>query len=249
MSFADHFSKQSTDYAKYRPGYPQALFDWLKTLTPAHEVAWDVGTGNGQAAVALATFIARVVATDPASAQIKNAVARPNISYCVQPAEQSDLADHSVDLITVAQALHWFDFARFFSEVRRVLKPSGVIAAWTYTLNEVSPAVDAVVRRFYTDVVGPYWPTERKYVDACYRTIPFPFVEIVVPPICMETQWSLHDYIGYLHTWSATQRYQQSHHRDPVDLIVDSLTSAWGVQTERTVFWPLYARVGRVLGA
>jgi SAM-dependent methyltransferase len=245
MSFADHFSKQSSDYAKYRPGYPQALFDWLKTLTLTHELAWDVGTGNGQAAVELAKFFGIVVATDPSAAQIKNAVAHANVSYRVQAAEQSDLADRSVDLVTVAQALHWFDFERFYPEVKRVMKSTGVFAAWTYTLNQVTPEIDAVVRHYYQDIVGPYWPPERTFIDECYRTIPMPLQEINAPPIRMETQWSLSDYIGYLHTWSATQRYQQTHLKNPVAEIVASLTSAWGEPTIRTVIWPIYMRVGR----
>jgi SAM-dependent methyltransferase len=246
MSFADHFSNHSSDYAKYRPGYPRALFDWLKTLTPTRDLAWDVGTGNGQAAVELAGFFARVVATDPSAAQIKNAVVHANVDYRVQAAEQSDLDDHSVDLITVAQALHWFDFDRFYPEVKRVLKSSGAFAAWTYTLNQVSPEIDTVVRHYYHDIVGPYWPPERKFIDESYRTIPFPLQEIKAPPIRMATKWSLSDYIGYLHTWSATQRYQQTHLRNPVEEIAAALTSAWGEQARRTILWPIHVRAGRV---
>jgi SAM-dependent methyltransferase len=244
MSFSDHFSKQATDYAKYRPGYPQALFDWLETLTPMHQLAWDVGTGSGQAAVELAKFFDQVVATDPSAEQIKNATPHARVSYLVQPAEQSDLAARSVDLVTVAQALHWFDFERFYAEARRVLKPTGIVAAWTYGLNEVTREVDAVVRHFYQDVVGAYWPSERRYIEACYRTIPFPLAEIEVPAIRMETHWTLTDYVGYLHTWSATQRYKQANHRDPVALIADSLAAAWGSQTHRAVIWPIHVRAG-----
>jgi SAM-dependent methyltransferase len=246
MSFADHFSKQSSDYAKYRPGYPQALFDWLKTLTVTHDLAWDVGTGNGQAAVELARFFARVVATDPSAAQINNAVAHANVEYSEQAAERSDLATHSVDLVTVAQALHWFDFERFYAEVKRVLKPGGVLAAWTYTLNQVTPEIDAVVRHYYQEVVGLYWPAERKFVDECYRTIPFPLTEVTAPSIRMATRWTLQDYIGYLHTWSATQRYQQALHQNPVEKIAAALTSAWGEQAQRSIHWPIHIRVGRV---
>jgi len=247
MAFADHFSKQATDYAKYRPGYPPALFDWLKSLTTTHELAWDVGTGNGQAALELTKFFAQVIATDPSTAQINSAQTHARVTYKVQPAEQSDCATHSVELVTIAQALHWFDFERFYAEVKRVLKPGGVIAAWTYTLNEVSPDVDAVVRHFYQDIVGPYWPPERRYIDASYRTIPFPFAEIKAPPIRMETQWTLDDYIGYLRTWSATQRYQQARQSDPIEMIAATLATAWGdAQRIRTVLWPIHVRAGRV---
>jgi SAM-dependent methyltransferase len=247
MSFADHFSNHAADYAKYRPGYPQTLFDWLRTLTPAQQLAWDVGTGNGQAAVELARYFAQVVATDPSAAQIGSAAPHANVSYRVEPAESSSLAVGSVDLITVAQALHWFEFERFYTEVKRVLKPTGVFAAWTYALNEVTPAVDAVVRHLYREIVGAYWPPERHYVDACYRTIPFPLTEIQAPSIRMETNWTLHDYVSYLHTWSATQRYRQTNNRNPIELISDSLTSAWGAQELRTILWPIHIRAGYAL--
>jgi SAM-dependent methyltransferase len=187
------------------------------------------------------------VATDPSAAQIGNAAPHANVSYRVEPAETSSLATGSVDLITVAQALHWFDFERFYTEVKRVLKPTGVVVAWTYALNEVTPAVDAVVRHLYREIVGAYWPPERQYVDACYRTIPFPLTEIQAPSIRMETNWTLHDYVSYLHTWSATQRYRQTNNRNPIELISDSLTSAWGAQELRTILWPIHIRAGYAL--
>jgi SAM-dependent methyltransferase len=244
MTFADHFSKQATDYAKYRPSYPSSLFAWLRSLTPTHQLAWDVGTGNGQAAVELASFFDSVLATDPSAAQIKNAQPHAHVKYLVQPAEQCDLADASVDLVTVAQAIHWFDFDRFYAQVRRVLKPHGVVAAWTYTLNEVTPEVDAVVRRFYKDIVGPYWPPERSHVERQYQDIPFPFVEITAPPLPLETEWSVEDYLGYLRTWSATQRYAQANNTNPIEFIAASLRAAWGNGTLRKVHWPLYVRAG-----
>ena len=250
MPFSDHFSGHSTDYAKYRPGYAPELFERLKSLTSAHDLVWDVGTGNGQAAVELAKFFRQVVATDPSAAQIANAQSHSRVAYKVQPAEQSDLADASVDLVTVAQAIHWFDFDRFYVQVKRVLKPSGAIAAWTYTLNEVTPQVDAVTRHFYADVVGEYWPPERRYIEACYRDIPFPFVEIPVAPIRMTTQWSLSDYVGYLRTWSATQRYIKANGRDPVESIGQSLLDAWGTpETLRAITWPIHIRAGRMYSA
>jgi SAM-dependent methyltransferase len=245
--FADHFSGHATDYAKYRPGYPPELFDWLSSLSVDHDLAWDVGTGNGQAAAKLAEAYAQVIATDPSAEQIRNVTTHPRVIYQVSPAEQSDLADASVDLVTVAQAIHWFDFDRFYAQVKRVLKPSGAIAVWTYTLNNVSTAVDSVVRYFYNDVVGAYWPRERKYIEDQYRNIPFPFAEIKAPHIAMTTHWSYTDYMCYLRTWSATQRYIKANEKDPIELIRQPLLEAWGSPEQLlTVHWPLHVRAGRL---
>lgn len=244
--FKDHFSTRSADYAKYRPAYPPALFDWLATVTPACDIAWDVGTGSGQAALGLARYFKRVIATDAAEAQVRNAAPHERVSYRVMPAERTNLANGSVDLVTVAQAVHWFDFDRFYDEVRRVLKPGGVIAVWTYGGNRVTPEVDAVVRRYYTEIVGPYWPPERQLVDSQYRTIPFPFDEIETPRFRMQQYWRLGDLFGYLGTWSATRRYAQVCGENPLELIREPLASAWGTQDVRTIEWAFHVRAGRI---
>lgn len=244
--FKDHFSGHSADYAKYRPNYPAALFDWLATLTPTHELAWDVGTGSGQAALELARRFFRVVGSDAAEAQLRTAIAHERITYKVMPAERTDLADHSVDLITVAQAIHWFDFDGFYDEVRRVLKPGGIIAAWTYAGTRVAPEIDAIVKHYYVETVGNCWPPERKLVDEHYRTIPFPFAEIEAPPFRMVQHWRLEDLLGYLGTWSATKRYAQARNVDPIEALREPLTRAWGAEGVRLVEWGLHIRVGRV---
>lgn len=244
-AFKDHFSTHSAEYARYRPNYPPALFDWLAQLVPERALAWDVGTGSGQAALGLARHFARVVASDAAEAQLRNAVAHPRVVYKVMPAERGDLDDASADLVTVAQALHWFDFDRFYAEVRRVLKPRGAIAAWTYGVNRIAPEIDAIVQRYYVEIVGPYWPPEREYVDKAYRTIPFPFEEIEAPRFEMQQPWTLDDLLGYLGTWSASKRYAEARGEDPIALIREPLARAWGTSTERTVEWPLYLRAGR----
>lgn len=244
--FKDHFSGHSADYAKYRPGYPEELFEWLASRVRVHDLAWDVGTGSGQAARGLARHFRRVIASDAAAPQIRNAAPHERITYKVMPAEHTDLADGGVDLVTVAQALHWFDFERFYAEANRVLKADGVIAAWTYGLTRVSAEVDAIVRRYYTEIVGPYWPPERKYVDQNYQTVPFPFAAIDAPPFALSVQWTLEDLLGYLGTWSATRRYVQAHGRDPLDVIRDPLGLAWGgTESARLVTWPLSLRVGK----
>ena len=205
-SFKDHFSGHSAEYTRYRPYYPRALFAWLEAQVGRRARAWDCATGNGQAAQGLAEFFAEVVATDASSEQIAAAVPQPRIRYAVAPAERSGFAARSVDLITVGQALHWFDLDAFYGEVRRILKPDGVLAVWCYGLMHVDGAVNAVVRRLYADVVGPYWPPERRHVEQGYQTLPFPFREIAVPPFTMQTEWDLNRILGYLGTLSAGEQ-------------------------------------------
>jgi SAM-dependent methyltransferase len=246
MAFKDHFSKQSAAYAKYRPHYPAALFDHLASLAPVRQLAWDCGTGNGQVAVELARRFDRVVATDPSSGQVAQAVQRSNIDYRVEPAEHSTLAAHSADLVTVAQALHWFDFDAFYREVRRVLKPGGILAAWCYGLFRVEPALDRLIDRFYVDIIGPYWPPERRLIDEGYRSIPFPFEKVAVPDFHMEVDWDLDELLGYLGTWSAAQRYLDVHGLDPLQQMVPELAAAWGSpQTKKRIQWPIHLRIGR----
>ncbi len=245
-AFKDHFSAGASGYARYRPRYPEALFAYLASICPEQELAWDCGTGNGQAALGLAAHFARVVATDASADQLAQAPMHPRVAYRVAPATQSALADGVADLVTVAQALHWFDLDGFYAEVQRVLKPGGVLAAWTYNKLRASPAVDAVIARFYADVVGPYWPPERRYVQAAYRTLAFPFEEIDAPAFHIDHRWRLADLLGYLGTWSATQRYRQAGGADPIDEVRDELARAWGApEAPRNVRWRLHLRVGR----
>jgi SAM-dependent methyltransferase len=246
-SFPDHFSRQSNDYAAHRPSYPAGLFTWLAALGNAHERVWDCATGNGQAAVDLAAHFDTVLATDASSAQIRNRQQHERIDYLVAVAEAAPFARHCCDLVTVAQAVHWFDFARFYAEVRRVLKPGGVVALWTYASFQVSSDVNEVVSHFYHNVVGAYWPPERAYVEATYRTIPFPFVEIPTPPFECERDWNLEGLLGYLSSWSAVQRYKDALGRDPLLALRPELERAWGRQEAvRRVSWPIHLRVGRV---
>ena len=253
MTFHDHFSGHANTYREARPRYPAALFDWLARETPAPGLAWDAGCGNGQASVALAERFARVFATDPSANQIANAQARPNIEYHVEPAEQCSLASASADLVTVAQALHWFDFARFFGEVGRVLKPGGLFAAWSYADCRVTPAVDALKDRVYVDLTGPYWPPERDYVDAGYRTIPMPFgddapfEEIAAPAFEMRVDWDAARLVAYLRSWSATQRYIKANGSDPVATVEAEIREAWGDPAQRrAVRWDFNVRCGRL---
>lgn len=247
MRFKDHFSDQAADYARYRPDYPHELFAYLGSLVLARECAWDCGTGSGQAAVALAEFFDRVVATDASEKQILSATKNPRVEYRIAPAENSGLNSHSLDLIAVAQALHWFDLDAFYMEAKRVLKPDGVLAVWCYGLLEIAPEIDAIINRLYREIVGPYWPPERKVIESRYQTIPFPFAELQPPQFTMEARWSLAQLVGYLRTWSATRAFLVATRTDPVEEIIPDLSKAWGKpDREWRISWPLSIRAGRV---
>jgi hypothetical protein len=247
MTFKDHFSTQADRYTRYRPGYPRELFEYLATLPASRSEAWDCGTGNGQAAVALAEFFEHVDATDPSARQIEHATPHPRVRYHVAPAERCPLADDSVDLVTVAQALHWFDLDAFYTEVRRVGRRGSILAVWTYGLATITPEVDNVVLRLYSDVLGDYWPPERRIVEDRYQSIAFPFAAIEPPLLAMEAMWNLADLLGYLSTWSSAQKYLEAHGADPLELVRADLAQAWGsADVERTVHWPLHLRVGRI---
>lgn len=244
MTFKDHFSKQAADYAKFRPRYPSELFEYLGSVAPSRTLAWDCATGNGQAAVELAEVFDRVIAMDASEKQITNAQPCARVEYRVATAEKSGLQSGTVDLIMVSQALHWFDLPRFYQEVRRVLKTDGVVAASAYLFAQIEPAIDAVVKRYYSEVVGSFWAPERKLVEN-FAEIPFPFQKIDAPKFEMTAQWNLDQLVGYLRTWSATQRFIAATQRDPLNEIAHELHDAWGTPNQpRKVVWPLTLRVG-----
>jgi len=245
MKFPDHFSQQSRDYARYRPLYPAKLYECLASLTLQRDRAWDVGTGNGQAAIGLAHHFRSVIATDPSEQQIALAPPHERVTYRITTAEHSEIEDRSIDLVTVALAVHWFDFDRFYTEVKRVLKPNGILAVWTYNLTEITPAVDAVMESYYREVLGEFWPPQIHWVDEHYRTLPFPFDEIPTPEFAVEATWSLNDLFGYLSSWSAAPKYKEAHGRDSLDEKRAEFKAAWGAEANRAVRWPLYLRVGK----
>ncbi len=244
MGFQDHFSARAELYAKARPTYPAALFAELAALAPDTRSVWDCGTGSGQAAVGLATRFESVIATDPSTAQLARAEQHPRVTYRVASEAASGLPACSVDMVTAAQAAHWFDQARFHAEVRRVLRPGGVLAIWCYGLCEVAPGIDRTVSRFYRETVGPYWPAGRAHVEAGYRSLSFPFEELPFPPHVMEREWSLEEFGAYLGSWSAVERFQRANGTDPVPPLIATLAPEWG-DLPRHVRWPLSGRLGR----
>jgi ubiquinone/menaquinone biosynthesis C-methylase UbiE len=245
-TFEDHFSKQSQLYAQYRPKYPDDLYAYVASLAPGRTLAWDCGTGNGQAAIGLTEYFERVYATDASAEQISRAQAHGKVEYHVEPAEHISLGDCSADLVTVAVAVHWFNFDEFYSEVRRVLKPDGILAVWTYSFTEISPEVDQVVRRYYYETLQGCWPERIHYLEERYETLPFPFAEIIPPAFAMERTLTLAQYAGFLDSWSATQRYKEQKGHHPLSVIWDQLSTAWENEEEpRLVRWPLYFRIGR----
>ena len=256
--FKDLFSSNSKKYASSRPTYPSSLFEFLVELVQYRNLAWDCATGNGQAAVFLSEYFEQVIASDASKEQIENAQPRNNIRYEVFPAERTTLANNSVDLITIAQALHWFDLDEFYKEAKRVLKKNdngrgsggggGVIAAWAYGLHSISPEIDNITHLLYEDILGSYWPKERKIVENKYQDVPFPFQKIDTPVFQIELDWTLSELVGYLYTWSSVQKFIEKNNSDPVKQIYDDLAAAWGGKNtwhKRRVVWPIYMRVGR----
>jgi SAM-dependent methyltransferase len=245
--FKDHFSASAAEYATFRPRYPAELFDFVASLPERRRSVWDCATGNGQAALPLAERFERVVATDASAEQIAHATAHPRISYGVALADASGLDDESVDLVTVAQALHWLPLDRFFAEVRRVLVARGVLAIWCYTRPVLEDGLDPIVLRYYAETCGAYWPADRKLVDQGYRGITIPIDEVVAPPLNIESHLTLGEFGGYMRTWSATNRLAKAIGRDPVVDVEDELRAMWGVDDERRlVRWPIHVRAGRV---
>lgn len=241
----DNFSKQSAIYAKYRPTYPPALYDFILSQVVNKEAAWDCGTGNGQAAKELSKAFKKVFATDISQKQIDKAVHSDNIFYSVQPAEQTNFPDNSFDLVTVAQALHWFRFDDFYKEVKRVTKPGGIFAGWTYSLLRITNEINALIEEHHYNTLDGYWDDERKYVDEKYRNIPFPFTKITTPAFTIEYNWTMEDLEGYLNTWSALQKFITKNNYNPVDDLIQRIKPHWKPE-QRQISFPVYLLLGRI---
>lgn len=240
----DNFSKQASAYATFRPGYPAELFEYIAAQATGHDAAWDVATGNGQFAAALAPYFKNIMATDISANQLKNAAQKPNITYREEPAEHTGFADQEFDLITVAQAIHWFDFDAFYTEVNRVLRPGGLFVVAGYGLFSADAKTDKIMRHFYDNIVGDYWDKERRYLDELYQTLPVPpFTEMPVPAFTNRYQWTYDHYIGYLDTWSAVQHYKDKNGANPVDLVAADLKACWKAGEQKTISFPVLFRM------
>lgn len=244
--FADHFSERAEAYAAHRPSYPASLFAFLVAQCPRHDLAWDCGTGNGQAAVGLAEHFAAVHATDPSRAQLARARPHPRVTYRRAREAESGLPAASADLVVAAQAFHWFDARAFFDEVRRVLRPGGLVAVWCYGLPRIAPDIDSRLRHFHDVTVGRDWPPGRELVNTLYRDVRLPFAEITAPEFAIYQPLDLVALGRYVSTWSAVQRYRVRTGLDPVPDLVEEIRPAWGhAHATRPVTWPIGLRSGR----
>ena len=243
--FADHFSTIAAQYAAYRPHYPPALAGALASMCSARDAAWDAGCGNGQLSIALAPHFTRVIATDPSQEQIAAAEPHARVEYRCEPAEHSTLADASVDLAVAAQAAHWFQWPRYVAEVERVARPGALVALVSYGIMYVEGDVDALIRDYYTNVVGPYWPPGREHVENGYRDLAWPWPAVEAPPIDMTAEWTRDELAGYIATWSATVKLVKTVGTGPYDAFRARLSAAWPGDERRTVRWPLAIRLAR----
>jgi ubiquinone/menaquinone biosynthesis C-methylase UbiE len=242
----DNFSKQASDYAIYRPDYPNELFEFLLPLVKNKNCAWDCATGNGQVATVLADYFTNIKATDISAKQLENAIKKPNIEYSIQPAEKTNFPNQTFDLITVAQAAHWFRFDEFYKEVQRVANPGCILAIIGYGLCHTGDATDKPLQHLYSTVLQGYWDTERTYIDKEYTTLPFPFEEITAPEIEMKKNWTVDQFIGYLNTWSAVQHYIKKNGTNPVLRVENEIRKTWGEFHEKVFMFKLLLKIARM---
>lgn len=246
MNFKDYFSVQSKEYSEYRPKYPGVLFEFLRSLCTKHKLAWDCATGTGQAAVDLVPYFDKIIATDASASQIEHAEQHPKIIYYTAPAEDCKIESASVDLVTVATAIHWLDTDKFYAEAKRVLKPGGVIAVWVYGYSSISPVVNKVLNDF-DNIIKSYWPAETKKAWDFETAIDFPFERITTPEFKIEHEWDLHHFLMYLFTWSGTQNFIKKEGRNPLEDVYEDFKSAWGGEdVKRKVIWDLKIKAGRI---
>lgn len=243
----DNFSTHSDKYAKYRPTYPPELFAFLFANVQNKQTAWDCGTGNGQIAFELAKNFEQVFATDISQQQINNALQASNIFYSVQPAEKTTFNEDTFDLIVVAQAIHWFDFDKFYAEVKRTAKHKALLAVVGYGRLQINDPLDKLIADFYKNKIGQYWDKERKLIDESYQTLPFPFEEIQAPNLAITQNWTLEHLIGYLETWSAVKHFIKQNNHNPLDELKKEIEQLWDDETAKQVQFPLFLRIGKIV--
>lgn len=241
----DNFSVQSAAYAQFRPHYPAEMIHYIMSQVKDYNTALDIATGNGQVAVALSPYFDTVYATDISVKQLQNAKQLPNIIYKEGSAENTGFANEKFNLVTVAQAIHWFKFDEFYAEIKRILRPDGVLAVMGYGLFSTNPDSDVIISHFYKNIIGSYWDAERKYVDDNYTTIPFPFKEIEAKKFINQFTWTFDQLVGYLQTWSAVQHYIKDTGNNPIDIIYNELEISWN-KNDKQVIFPLLLKLGRL---
>lgn len=244
-TFIDRFSDRAELYRRARPNYPPLLFEALAALAPSRRLAWDCGTGNGQAAVALAAHFEAVHATDPSAQQLAQARTAAGVGYARERAEDVSLPDASVDLVLAAQALHWFDLDLFYAQVRRVLKPGGVLAAVGYDWMYVDPAIDAAIGAHLMPPLADQWAPQNALLWAGYRSIPFPGEDVRLGPFAIYLDWSFSEARAYLESWSSVRSLRAAGDPTPIDAALERLDSLWGVETRRVTI-PLFIRAARL---
>jgi ubiquinone/menaquinone biosynthesis C-methylase UbiE len=244
-SVKDLFSSHADIYAKYRPLYPKELYEFLLKHVYETNAALDCGTGNGQCAAVLAAHFKTVEATDISDKQIQQAVVKPNLHYHVCRAEQTPFADNQFDLITCATAVHWFQFDKFFTEMKRVAKNNAVFACWAYNLLKTDKdELNKIIKEFYWQTIYRYWDPERSHVDAEYKTIPFPFEEIANPGFVTQTNWDLDTLRWYLLTWSAVQHYIHENKDDPLNELMKRINLTFDNNIKLKITFPIFMRIG-----
>lgn len=247
MSERNWFDAGGAAYAQFRPRYPSALVAFLATLSPTRDLAIDVGCGNGQLTVQLAEFFTSVIGADPSPDQLASARSHPRVRYRRAGADELPCPDGTANLITSAQAAHWFDLPAFYAEVRRVAAPGAVVALITYGRQHLDAELDGRFQEFYREEMGPYWPPERRFVDDGYRTLEFPFDEIDTPAFEIRASFDLAALLGYLSTWSATRNAREAGRTDILERFTADITELWGdPSTNRPVGWPISLRVAPV---
>jgi ubiquinone/menaquinone biosynthesis C-methylase UbiE len=247
MEFKDHFSRQSDIYAQARPTYPDALFDFLCSMAPGQGLCWDCATGNGQAAFSLARYFKQVVATDASQKQIENAKPAGNISYRVALAEASGLPDHCADIITVAQAAHWFKLDEFYKEAARVARKDAILALWTYSEARINAAIDPLMEWFEYGYLLDYWPDQRWYVRNKYETLPFPFKPLNTPALFCTANWTKAQWLNYVKSWSAYNSFIVKNGTDPLQVLLPQLDKLWNDTEQKAISWPLHLKCTRLI--
>lgn len=242
----DNFSRQSSLYAKYRPGYPAELFQFITGFVKNKKLAWDCGTGNGQSAIQLANYFEKVIATDISLKQLEQAERKENINYKMAAAEESGIETGTVNLVTVAQAIHWFDFEKFYSEVKRLAAPDAYLSVWCYSLLKIEKNIDALIKEYHFNTLAAYWDEARKYVDNGYAGISFPFEKIATPGFEIIQYWTLEDLQGYLETWSAFQKYVSVNSSNPVLPLIDAIRSFWKTGEKKKIIFPIHLLLGAI---